>query len=232
MDPLDRIDEIIAMVEGARSVPMSRNCILDRAEIIGLLDQLRNELPGEMRRAMALLEERDNILDAGKREADRIVMRGRGRARPPGFAERDHRLRRARGQPAHLRRPLRVAAAARGGRRLRRHRAGQLRAVPDPVAGLDRARPGQDARAAGDRHVRHHRGRRPAAAVLATPRGSPPRASGRPRTGLGCHLRHTADAVRPGRPGRRQTPLTILYDGEPHRDDMLRGDSTCRAHLG
>jgi cell division septum initiation protein DivIVA len=76
VDPLDRIDEIIAMVEGARSVPMSRNCILDRAEIIGLLDQLRAELPGEMRRAMALLEERDNILDAGKREADRIIMEG------------------------------------------------------------------------------------------------------------------------------------------------------------
>lgn len=73
MDPLDRIDEIIAMVEGARSMPMSRNCIVDRAEMIGLLDQLRSELPGEMRRAMALLEERDNILDAGKREADRII---------------------------------------------------------------------------------------------------------------------------------------------------------------
>jgi cell division septum initiation protein DivIVA len=76
VDPLDRIDEVIAMVEGARSVPMSRNCILDRAEIIGMLDQLRGELPGEMRRAMALLEERDNILDAGKREADRIIREG------------------------------------------------------------------------------------------------------------------------------------------------------------
>jgi cell division septum initiation protein DivIVA len=76
VDPLDRIDEIIAMVEGARSVPMSRNCILDRAEVIGLLDQLRGELPGEMRRASALLDERDKILDAGKREADRIIMEG------------------------------------------------------------------------------------------------------------------------------------------------------------
>ena len=76
MDPLDRIDEIIAMVEGARSVPMSRNCILDRAEVIGLLDQLRGELPGEMRRASALLDERDKILDAGKRESDRIIMEG------------------------------------------------------------------------------------------------------------------------------------------------------------
>lgn len=73
MDPLDRIDDIIALVEGARAMPMSRNCIVDRGELIAILDQLRGELPGEMRRASALLDERDKILDAGRREADRIV---------------------------------------------------------------------------------------------------------------------------------------------------------------
>ena len=76
MDPLDRIDEIIAMVESARSVPMSRNCMLDRGEMIGVLDELRAELPGELRKAAALLEERDSILDSGQREADRIVGEG------------------------------------------------------------------------------------------------------------------------------------------------------------
>ena len=76
MDPLDRIDEIIALVEGARSVPMSRNCMLDRGELIGLLDQLRQELPNELRRATALLEERDKILDAGRHEAERIISEG------------------------------------------------------------------------------------------------------------------------------------------------------------
>lgn len=74
MDPLDRIDEIIAMVEGARSAPMSRsNCVVDRAEMINLLEQLRGELPIELRRATALLEERDKIIDAGRRESDRII---------------------------------------------------------------------------------------------------------------------------------------------------------------
>ena len=76
MDPLDRIDEIIALVEGARSVPMSRNCMVDRGELIGALDQLRAELPGELRRSAALLEERDKILDSGRREADRIIHEG------------------------------------------------------------------------------------------------------------------------------------------------------------
>ena len=57
MDPLDRIDEIIAMVESARSVPMSRtNYMFDRGEMVAILDELRAELPGDLRRAAALLE--------------------------------------------------------------------------------------------------------------------------------------------------------------------------------
>jgi cell division septum initiation protein DivIVA len=73
VDPMDRIDEIISMVETARNVPMSRNCMLDRSELIGLLEQLRSEIPGEMRRAAVLLDERDKILDAGQREAERMI---------------------------------------------------------------------------------------------------------------------------------------------------------------
>jgi hypothetical protein len=77
VDPLDRIDEIIAIVEAARSVPMSRNnCMVDRGEMIGVLDELRVELPADLRRAAALLDERDKIMDAGKREADRIISEG------------------------------------------------------------------------------------------------------------------------------------------------------------
>ncbi|SDY55293.1 hypothetical protein SAMN05444365_102621 [Micromonospora pattaloongensis] len=77
MDPLDRIDELIAIVEAARAVPMSRNnCMVDRGEMIALLDQLRVELPADLRRAAVLLEERDKIVEAGKREADRIISEG------------------------------------------------------------------------------------------------------------------------------------------------------------
>ncbi|GAA5182065.1 hypothetical protein GCM10023322_18170 [Rugosimonospora acidiphila] len=76
MEPLDRIDEIMALVETARSVPMSRNCMLDRTEMINILDQLREELPAELRRATALLEERDKILEAGRNEAERIIGEG------------------------------------------------------------------------------------------------------------------------------------------------------------
>lgn len=77
MDPLERIDEIVAIVESARTMPMSRNnCMVDRRELIEHLEQLRYELPGELRRAVNLLEERDKVIAAGKTEADRIIAEG------------------------------------------------------------------------------------------------------------------------------------------------------------
>jgi cell division septum initiation protein DivIVA len=76
VDPLDRIDEISAFVEGARSMPMSANCIVNRNELLGILDELRADLPTEIRRAQALLDERDKVIAAGQREAQRIIGEG------------------------------------------------------------------------------------------------------------------------------------------------------------
>jgi cell division septum initiation protein DivIVA len=70
---LDRIEDIVAYVEAAKAIPMSRNCKVDRAEVIGLLEELRGELPGELRRADAILAERDKIIDAGQKESERII---------------------------------------------------------------------------------------------------------------------------------------------------------------
>lgn len=77
MDSLDRIDEIIDSVQDARSVPMSRtNFMFDRAQMIELLEGLRTALPVDLRKAVAVLDERDRIIEAGRREADRIISEG------------------------------------------------------------------------------------------------------------------------------------------------------------
>jgi hypothetical protein len=76
VDPLDRIDELTALVEGARAVPMSNACMVHRGDLLSLLDDLRGSLPTEIRRAQALLDERDKVIAAGRREADRIIAEG------------------------------------------------------------------------------------------------------------------------------------------------------------
>jgi vacuolar-type H+-ATPase subunit H len=76
VDPLESIEEISALVEAARAVPMSANCMVNRNELLGLLDELRANLPAEIRKAQALLDERDQVIASGQREADRIIAEG------------------------------------------------------------------------------------------------------------------------------------------------------------
>jgi vacuolar-type H+-ATPase subunit H len=73
VDFLDRLDDITSLIENARAVPMSSNCMINRSEVLRLLDELRGDVPVEIRRAQSLLDERDTVIAAGRREAERII---------------------------------------------------------------------------------------------------------------------------------------------------------------
>lgn len=73
MDVHDKLDAIVASVEAARAMPMSASCIVNRAEMLVLLDELRELLPGELAQAEELLGSRDDVVEAGRAEAARII---------------------------------------------------------------------------------------------------------------------------------------------------------------
>ncbi len=73
MELKEKLDEIVAHIEAARSMPMSASCIVNRAQVLGMLDELRDLVPAEVARAESLLHERDDVVDEGRREADRII---------------------------------------------------------------------------------------------------------------------------------------------------------------
>ena len=82
MDLMDKIDELGSVVEGARAMPMSASCIVNRGELLAMLDQLRHLLPRELREAAAVLADRDAVVQQGREAADRIVAEAeRERAR-------------------------------------------------------------------------------------------------------------------------------------------------------
>jgi cell division septum initiation protein DivIVA len=96
VDVDDKLDELTALVEEARSMPMSGSCILSRGEVLGLLDDLRELLPEEFRHAQLLLEDRDAVVDEGRREADRVLTDAqaeRDRLLAEGRAEHERLLR-------------------------------------------------------------------------------------------------------------------------------------------
>lgn len=75
MDVYEKLDELTATVENARSMPMSASCVINRAEVLALLEEIRSLLPEEVRHAQLLLADRESVLDEGRREAERILDR-------------------------------------------------------------------------------------------------------------------------------------------------------------
>lgn len=69
-----------AALQRATSVPMSASCVVNRAELLALVEQARAELPPEVEEAGTVLARHDEILDEARAEAERIVADARVRA--------------------------------------------------------------------------------------------------------------------------------------------------------
>jgi cell division septum initiation protein DivIVA len=72
-----KIDELVALVEGARAMPMSASCVVNRGDVLAMLDELRTLLPAEFRQAEYVIRDRDEVVEEGRREAERIVAAAR-----------------------------------------------------------------------------------------------------------------------------------------------------------
>jgi F0F1-type ATP synthase membrane subunit b/b' len=68
------------MVETGRSMPMSASVMVNREEVLELLEEAMATLPQELRHARWLLKERDEFQAQARREADDIIEAGRVRA--------------------------------------------------------------------------------------------------------------------------------------------------------
>ena len=58
-DLLDRLEQAIVT---AKSVPFSRNCLMDREELLVLVSMIRDNLPAELKQARWLLEQNRQLI--------------------------------------------------------------------------------------------------------------------------------------------------------------------------
>ena len=72
-----KLAEITAALESARAMPLSASCVVNRGELLGLLGELRELLPGEISKAQDVLQDKDDVLAEGRREAARIIAEAR-----------------------------------------------------------------------------------------------------------------------------------------------------------
>jgi cell division septum initiation protein DivIVA len=74
------VDAVIETVEHARAMPMSASVLVNRAELLSLLDQVKLAMPDQLSRADELLSEADEVKQAARAEAERIISAARKRA--------------------------------------------------------------------------------------------------------------------------------------------------------
>ena len=73
MDVHDRLNQLETMVRGAKAMPMSASCLVNRAETLDSIERLRDVLPTDLDHADALLADRDAVLAAGREQAERLL---------------------------------------------------------------------------------------------------------------------------------------------------------------
>lgn len=72
-----KLDEIATMVESAKSMPLSASCVVNRAELLERIAELRELLPAQMREAQRVLKEKAAVVDEGRQDAERIIAEAR-----------------------------------------------------------------------------------------------------------------------------------------------------------
>ena len=77
MDVQERLDELAVLIEDAKAMPLSASCIVNRAQVLDLISEIRQLLPESVQRADELLADREAVVQDGRREADRILDRAR-----------------------------------------------------------------------------------------------------------------------------------------------------------
>lgn len=73
MDVQKKLDEIVEAVGNARSMPMSASCVVNRAELLAMLEEVRQALPGSLAQAQELIGGRDQMVEHARQEAQRII---------------------------------------------------------------------------------------------------------------------------------------------------------------
>jgi cell division septum initiation protein DivIVA len=73
-DLLAKLDDV---VRGARSMPLSASAMVPRAEVLEMIETLRQQLPEELTRARSLIRDAEGVIDRGRLEGEKVIERAK-----------------------------------------------------------------------------------------------------------------------------------------------------------
>jgi vacuolar-type H+-ATPase subunit H len=80
MDILQLIDRLEELFNASKSIPLTRNVMVDEDRMLDIIDQMRIAIPEEVKKAQQLLGQRDRVLAQAQEEANRTLELARQKA--------------------------------------------------------------------------------------------------------------------------------------------------------
>ena len=75
MDIVARLQQIEELIQEAKSMPLSSSVLVNREEMLELVEAARAELPEEIKQARWIVKDREELLAKGRRDAESVVER-------------------------------------------------------------------------------------------------------------------------------------------------------------
>ena len=73
MDVRQQVAQLRQLIAAARALPMSASAVVNRAEVLAMLDQLAENLPRAFARADEIVAHRDRVIEDGHQQAAEII---------------------------------------------------------------------------------------------------------------------------------------------------------------
>ena len=77
MDLTARLSQLEEMVRDAKSMPLSSSALLNRDEVLDLIEDLKATLPDEIKQARWVVKDREELLAKARRDAEAMVEQAR-----------------------------------------------------------------------------------------------------------------------------------------------------------
>lgn len=77
MDITARIQQLEELVSQAKSMPLSSSVLVNREDVLELVQEMRKALPQEIKQARWVVKDREELLAKARRDAEGIVEQGR-----------------------------------------------------------------------------------------------------------------------------------------------------------
>ena len=73
MEILNVIDKLEAAIEQSKTIPLLNRALIDREDVLATIEELRINLPDDMKQARIIKDERKRIIAEAQAEADEII---------------------------------------------------------------------------------------------------------------------------------------------------------------